>query len=307
MKKKLSIGIIIVIGLMGLIYYQYTTSFSYQYTQGRAAETKKEYSSAVLHYRRALEKKPEDVRTLYSLGNVYSRLGGQKELAKSFLLKAVSLDGNYTKAFSLLLKLYESDGDYDSMEKVLKYADGEEAKAVFNDFLIKPPVFSQPSGSYDDDIVLTLETPEDESDYQIFYTTDGKAPNGVHGHLYDGSLYLTEGKNVVKAVCRNTNGKFGEVEKRVYRIKYKTPAEPKADPNGGKFTKKKKVTLTADDGCFIYYSWSRKSRTPDASDHKYSEPIEIPKGYHVLSAVAIDRHGKRSKVYHMGFSYYPDK
>lgn len=307
MKKKIAIGLIIVLALMGFIYYQYTRSFSYQYTAGRQAEEKKEYYDATLHYHNALEKNPSDTRTLFALGNVYYKMGSQKQLAEQYLLRAVKLDGSYTRAFRLLLQIYESDGAYDRMESAQQYAKGDEAKAIFKDYLIRPPVFSVSGGTYDDDILLTLSAPEGGDDYEIFYTTDGKAPNGVHGHLYDGSIYLTEGKTRVRAVCRNSNGKFGEVESHTYTIRYKTPSEPKASPDGGEFTSEKKVTLTADEGTTIYYSWSKKSRMPDTSDNVYTEPVKIPKGYNVLSAIAVDRHGNKSKVYHMGFSYYPDK
>lgn len=307
MKKKLAIGLIIVLALMGFIYYQYTRSFSYQYAAGRQAEEKKDYFAAVQHYQQALKKDNTDTRTLFAIGNVYYKMGSQKVLAENYLLRAVKLDGNYTRALRLLLQIYESDGAYDKMETVQQYAKSDEARAVFKDYLIRPPVYSQEGGTYDDDIMLTLSTPEGGDDYEIFYTTDGKAPNGVHGHLYDGSIYLTEGKTRVRAVCRNANGKFGEVESHTYTIKYKTPSEPKASPDGGEFTSEKKVTLMADEGTTIYYSWSKKSRTPDTSDKVYTEPVTIPEGYNVLSAVAIDRHGKKSKVYHMGFSYYPDK
>lgn len=294
------------LALMALIYYQYTRSFSYQYTAGRQADARKEYAEAMSHYKMALSKDETDARVLVALGNDCIRLKLNKQ-AEDYLLRAVKINGQYERAFRLLLQLYEKNGDYDSMEAALKYAGNDNVKRIFNDYLIRPPVFSVIGGRYDDDVILSLDLPEGGDDYEIFYTTDGKAPNGVNGHLYDGTIYLTEGKTKVRAVCRNANGKFGAVAQETYTIKYKAPEEPVVTPDGGEFTKETKVKITADPECSIYYVWAKKSETPDREDYKYTKEITIPKGYNVLSVVAIDRHDKKSKVYHMGFSYYPDE
>lgn len=302
---KLIIILAILIVLMGFVYYRYTQSFSYQYTAARQADAKKDYDAAIPHYLKALESDQNDVKVLCALGNDYIRLK-RPGMAENYLLRAVKSNGSYERAFELLLKLYESEAAYNKMEDIYQYAESDQVKTLFKDYLIKPPVFSVDGGKFSDDVTLTLSLPEDaDDDYQIFYTTDGKAPNGVNGHLYDGtSLYLTEGKTKVRAVCRNSNGKFGEVASETYTIKYVKPDEPKVSPNGGDFTKKTKVKINAASDCTVYYSW--KNQKPDERAKKYTKEITVPKGYHVLSVVAIDRHGLKSKTYHMGFSYYPD-
>ena len=302
---KLIIILAILIVLMGFVYYRYTQSFSYQYTAARQADAKKDYDAAIPHYLKALESDQNDVKVLCALGNDYIRLK-RPGMAENYLLRAVKSNGSYERAFEPLLKLYESEAAYNKMEDIYQYAESDQVKTLFKDYLIKPPVFLVDGGKFSDDVTLTLSLPDDaDDDYQIFYTTDGKAPNGVNGHLYDGtSLYLTEGQTKVRAVCRNSNGKFGEVASETYTIKYVKPDEPKVSPNGGDFTKKTKVKINAASDCTVYYSW--KNQKPDERSKKYTKEITVPKGYHVLSVVAIDRHGLKSKTYHMGFSYYPD-
>ena len=301
---KLIIFLLILLALMGLVYYRYTRSFSYQYAAARKADSEKDYETAISHYLKALSTDDTDVKVLCEIGDDYIKLK-RPAMAETYLLRAVKADGSYERSFQLILKLYESEGAYDKMEKIYAYATTKDVKAIFKDYLIKPPVFSIEGGEFEDDVTLTLSLPEDaDDDWQIFYTTDGKAPNGVNGHLYDGnSIYLTEGKTTVKAVCRNSNGKFGEVTSETYKITYVKPNEPSVTPNGGDFTKKTKLTITADSDCTIYYSWTNQK--PDQKSEVYTEPITVPKGYHVLSVVAYDRHGLKSKTYHMGFSYYP--
>lgn len=302
---KFIITLVVLAVLMGCVYYKYTRSFSYQYAKARQADVEKDYETAVSHYLKALETDETDVKVLCEIGDDYIKLK-RPAMAEQFLLRAVKADGSYERPFQLILKLYESQGAYNKMEKIYAYATTDDVKAIFKDYLIKPPVFSQEGGDYDDDVMLTLSLPEDaEDDWQIFYTTDGKAPNGVNGHLYDGNyIYLTEGKTKVRVVCRNSNGKFGEVASETFNIEYKAPNEPTVSPNGGDFTKKTKVTITADSDCTIYYSW--KNQKPDQKSKKYTKAITVPKGYHVLSVVAYDRHGLKSKTYHMSFSYYPE-
>ncbi|MQN00692.1 MAG: hypothetical protein DUD27_07485 [Lachnospiraceae bacterium] len=302
---KLIIVLAVLVALMGIVYFRYTHSFSYQYTAARQADANKDYDKAIVHYRRALGSDPEDIKTLCALGEDYLKTKHPAS-AEIYLLRAVKLDGKYEKSFELLLKLYESEGDYNRMENIYKYAKSDSVKKIFKDYLIKPPEFSVKGGKFSDDVSLTLSLPKDaDEDYQIFYTTDGKAPNGVHGHLYDGSvIFLTQGKTKVRAVCRNKNGKFGEVSAETFNIKYIKPEEPKVTPNGGTFKKKTKVKITAGEDCTIYYSWTNKN--PDKKSKKYTKKITVPKGYHVLSVVAYDKHELKSKTYHMGFMYYPE-
>ena len=190
---KLIIILAILIVLMGFVYYRYTQSFSYQYTAARQADAKKDYDAAIPHYLKALESDQNDVKVLCALGNDYIRLK-RPGMAENYLLRAVKSNGSYERAFELLLKLYESEAAYNKMEDIYQYAESDQVKTLFKDYLIKPPVFSVDGGKFSDDVTLTLSLPDDaDDDYQIFYTTDGKAPNGVNGHLYDGtSLYLTD-------------------------------------------------------------------------------------------------------------------
>ena len=292
--------ILVLLSLFALVWYLYVCSFSYQYAAGKKADSNGDYEKAMNHYLNALHRDDSDPRILVALGNDAMQLG-RKKTAESYLLSAVKKDGSYARGFTLLLTLYEQEGNYDKMKEALSYATTDRTKEIFKDYLILPPTFSQEAGKYDDDVELTLTPPEGE-DYDIFYTLDGSSPNGEGARMYQEPILLTEGKTTIKAVCRNANGKFGKVVKATYKIKYAQPSVPKISPDGGSFDKPTKVTLSSDrEDDEIYYTWNGSDPTDKSS--LYSGPISVPEGNQILSVMVIDRHGKSSKIVRSSFKY----
>lgn len=298
--KKVVLFLLALIAILALVWYLYVCSFSYQYAAGRKADANGDYNKAMSHYLNALHRDDSDPRILAALGNDAMHLG-KKKTAESYLLSAVKKDGNYARAFTLLLTLYEQEGNYEKMQAALSYATTNRTKEIFADYLILPPVLSQAEGKYDDDVELTLTPPEGE-DYDIFYTTDGSSPNSAGGRMYQEPILLTEGKTVVKAVCRNKNGKFGQVIRAKYKITYKEPSAPQISPDGGTFHEKTKVTiLSENEDDEIYYTWDGSD--PTDKSRQYTAPIVVPDGNQILSVIVIDRHGKSSKIVRSSFKY----
>ena len=64
------------------------------------------------------------------------------------------------------------------------------------------------------------------------------------------------------------------------------------------------MTLTAEDGCSIYYTWD--GTDPTTASARYTEPFEVPEGNNVLSVLVVDKTtGLDSGVYRANFIYYP--
>lgn len=298
--KKIVIVFVILFAFMAVLYYFYTNSFSYQYAAGRKAQSRKNYETALEHYQNALEKEPDDVATLTSAGNSEYRLGNEDE-AKDYLMQAVKADSTYENAFESLLKIYEKDGDYEAMNNLLEYAGNDKVRSLFEDYLILPPDYSTEGGDYDDDIELTL-TPPEGKDYDIFYTTDGSTPDGENGILYTEPIEITEGETTITTVCRNSNGKYGEVTSQTYNIEYVKPDSPVVTPDGGKFSKKTTVTIQCNTvDVDIYYTWDGSD--PTERDKQYNGPITVPKGNNILSVIAVDKHGLKSSIVRYSFKY----
>lgn len=298
--KRIVILILALFAIFALVWYLYVCSFSYQYAAGKKADANGDYKKAMSHYLNALHKDDSDPKILVALGNDAMHLGKNKT-AENYLLTAVKKDGSYARGFTLLLTLYEKEGNYEGMKQALSYATTDQVKEIFKDYLILPPMFSEKHGSYEDDIQLTLAPPEGE-EYDIFYTLDGSSPTGEKARMYQEPILLTEGKTVVKAVCRNANGKFGKIIKSTYKIKYKTPSAPVISPDGGTFDKNTKVTIKAErEDDEIYYTWDGSD--PTDKSRLYSGPIYVPEGNHILSVMVIDRHGNSSKIVRSSFKY----
>lgn len=71
--------------------------------------------------------------------------------------------------------------------------------------------------------------------------------------------------------------------------------EPEADMKPGDYKEYMAVTLTAADGCTIYYTTD--SRNPSNYGDKYSEPVQITaEGENVIKAVAVNEKGVESRI-----------
>ena len=137
----------------------------------------------------------------------------------------------------------------------------------------------------------------------IYYTLDGSDPSET-GIRYTKPITLEENNKTytVKAVCKNSKGIYSSVTQQVYTISIPAPDAPSVTPDGGNFTTATTVRIRVPDGCSAYYTWD--GSTPTAGSRRYTGPITVPEGNHVLSVVLIDREtGLRSEVYRGNFIY----
>ena len=74
-------------------------------------------------------------------------------------------------------------------------------------------------------------------------------------------------------------------------------------PMQGEFHEPTYVTITAEEGSSVYYTWD--GSVPTASSARYTDPLLIPRGNHVLSILVIDRHGLCSDILRCNYIYMP--
>ena len=125
------------------------------------------------------------------------------------------------------------------------------------------------SVGYDDDLQLELTS---GSGNAIYYTLDGTDPVR-RGQLYRDPILLTDGETTVKAAARNSDGIYSRVVEKTYRISYKKPDYPAVSPMQGEFHEPTYVTITAEEGSSVYYTWD--GSVPTASSARYTEPLLI--------------------------------
>ena len=89
-----------------------------------------------------------------------------------------------------------------------------------------------------------------------------------------------------------------------FEIELAPPDFAEVAPDGGRFYEPTLVTLTAEEGCSIYYTLD--GTDPTTASACYTEPFEVPEGNNVLSVLVVDNTtGLDSGVYRANFIYYP--
>ncbi len=162
-------------------------------------------------------------------------------------------------------------------------------------------LFSEPGGTYTENIGLTLSASDGTS--SVYYTTDGTDPTSHNGTLFTKKFYITSGTTTVRAACVNADGKTGPVVEEIYVVNYEAPSMPVIVPESGTYHEETYVTVTAEEDVVLYYTWDGNNPTTDSP--VYTSPLLIPEGNHILSVIAIDRHGMSSDIARSNYVYLP--
>ena len=100
----------------------------------------------------------------------------------------------------------------------------------------------------------------------------------------------------------NEKNIYSDTVVKEYKVIIPVPKTPVITPDGGEFSEYTTVTITVPDGCSAYYTWD--GSVPTKESFVYAEPIEVPEGEHILSAIAIDeKTGLSSSVLRIQYSY----
>ena len=258
------------------------------------------FENAIDYLSRALVLIPTDIESRIKLADIYI-IREEYDNAIVLLTEAIKLDHSEKEAYERLINIYAEQGQYGQIKSLYEFVDEEDIKKLFEVYLVDEPVIYPASDKYNTHIAVTLVSIGDEP---IYYTTDGSNPI-EKGTLYTGEIELTRsGFYTIKAVCKNIkNNIYSDVAMCEYQIEIFPPDVPKAEPEGDiSFSELTHITLTANPDCTIYYTWD--GSVPTKASFIYVEPIEVPEGENILSAIAIDdKTGLSSSVLRIQYSY----
>ena len=291
-KKKIAcITLAIIFGLFigGFLIFSYFNSFSYLMSNAYSLEKKENYSAAYYKYLKAA-KKFDSAKAYTDAGEMQYKMNN-KSKAEKLLYKAIDSDSTYKDAYRLLITIYEHEKNFDAISTLKESSNNSKVRALFKDIVTGKVTFSKSGGKYDDNIELSLKT---SGSYDIYYTLDGKEPGKKQGTKYDEPIILSEGKTVVKAVCVNPDGSAGALAEETYKISYKKTEDPIVSPESGSFVKPETITISADGGCRIFYTWDQSD--PNINSAEYTGPIDMLPGNNVLSVIVIDKHDLSSNI-----------
>ncbi len=304
-RKRTMVFSCIAIALLALILFvtYYVNTPGYQTGAGDKAYAAKDYSGALTHYMNALSSHDTDAALLASAGDCCVKLGKTDE-AEKYYRNALQYDEKNERAFTGLCALYAAAENYDGLSALKDSAVTEAQQKAIDGAYISEVSFSEEEGEYDDDLSVSLSSPEG---YSIYYTLDGSEPTPESGTLYKGEpIALGEGETVLSARAVTEAGSRGPVTAKKYTVTYAAPDYATVTPDGGTFYAPTQVMIRypADAKAVIYYTWD--GTNPTAASSRYTGPMEIPEGNNVLSVIVIDRHGLSSPVYRGNFVYLPD-
>ena len=292
----------ILIGIGIKIYVDYKNDNSYEYQMEMAASEviDHNYEVALKYYARALAIHPTDIACRMEMVEI-DMLRLDYDAAIVLLQEVIQLDESYEKAYELLIDIYKERKQYDQIRNLAKLTKDHGILELFEGYLIEGPVLYPEGGKHKTAITITMVSVADEP---IYYTLDGMDPT-KDGILYVQGIKLNQtGEYIIRAVCKNIeSGVYSEEVKKKYSLSIEPPDAPRTTPEGGTvFSELTYVTLYAEEDCSIYYTWD--GSTPTIESEKYSMPVLIPEGEHILSAIAVNEHtGLVSAVMQERFTY----
>lgn len=298
-KSPFIIGIILMVLcvciLFGVKYYmdqKNYNSFEYQMNMAETDYSNRAYDTAYEYIDRAIMLDSESIDAVLLKAQILMGLSKQNE-AIAVLLDLIEDYPDNVSAYTHLIRIYESQDSGQKIKELLAACQEESILERFSGYIASKPVFSFPSGDYEELLTVELYSPDGE-DSEIYYTTDGSTPD-QDSDRYVSGIDITEGTTQIKAVTVNKKGITSDLTEGTYHVTLLPPDPPKISPSSGEFTKAMdtKIYVIVPSGCTAYYAFDEE---PTTASTVYSGPIEMLDGEHTFQAILIDSHGKQSDV-----------
>ena len=181
----LTIGAIV--GLKMYRNYMNENSYDYQMKMAESELTDRNYENALGYYKNALKLSPNDGKVRIAMAKIYMEQRDY-DSAMVLLMDVIQLDDDNVDAYKLLIEIYEKKNDYDSIIALKEDVKDEKILALFQDYTVEEPEFSEEEGEYDEFITVELTSPDDDT---IYYTLDGSDPI-EKGKKYEKAIELEE-------------------------------------------------------------------------------------------------------------------
>lgn len=294
----LTIGAIV--GLKMYRNYMNENSYDYQMKMAESELTDRNYENALGYYKNALKLSPNDGKVRIAMAKIYMEQRDY-DSAMVLLMDVIQLDDDNVDAYKLLIEIYEKKNDYDSIIALKEDVKDEKILALFQDYTVEEPEFSEEEGEYDEFITVELTSPDDDT---IYYTLDGSDPI-EKGKKYEKAIELEEaGTYELRAVCCNDKDIYSDVAEATYVIKPKQPDTPVVTPDGGDFSQETLITIEVPEGCSAYYTFDNTKPTTEST--RYEGPFAAPAGKNILRVIVVDETtGLVSDEYSRQFTYRP--
>lgn len=274
------------------IQYKTVNSYDYQLNQGLAHYENEEYEEAIQSYVKAISFNKEDTKARESAYQTYLMIEDYDRAIEQ-ILEIVYIDPS-PENYGKLAELYAKSGNTDKINELLREFEGSKIGEALEPYKVNDIIVNFAGGTYHDYLSLTLES---EEDVLIYYTLDNSEPT-IESSVYSGGIMIdVVGKTVLRAVAINDLNIASKELKETYEITLVVPDAPTVTPSSGNYTKVEKVTIDVPEGGTAYFTLDGSIPEKGSSNsYIYLEPIEMPIGNVVFSAIIIDKFGTESYV-----------
>jgi hypothetical protein len=282
-----------------------TKKFDRYYAQGSQYYGAGNYKDAKTQYINASNNaftKEQKIKAYEMVYKIDAIIGGYAEEEISYLESLISLDDSNIEYYKALIVLYQNNEQESKIEPLIASAPAS-LQSELQSFDGTIPVASQNEGTYDKPIEIELSAMENVT---IYYTTDGSSvSDSTTKKEYTSPIKLEEeGTYTIRALSVDKNGKSSKEMTVKYILDFGTVNPPSVNLSSGKYTDKKKIQVTADNNCTIYYTTD--GTMPTTKSRKYKKPITMPKGDSLYYFIAVNADGVESAVVTRAYDYVPE-
>lgn len=292
----LGILLIVVVVAITLLYTRNKNEEKYQkyYKAGTEYYDAKNYAAAATQYINAADHAINDserVEVNEKLWHSYELLGGYDDEEISVLEKLIKIKPSELSYYEALIILYQNNDMNNKITELIDSVTDISIKESLQNFDGTIPNPNYNAGEYNKPLEISLSV---SSDIPVYYTIDGSDAT-EDSKKYTKPIKLEkEGTYILKAISVDKNGKVSKQLDAKYKLNFTVVNVPVINLDSGKYETQKKISVTADPGCKIYYT--KDGSTPDDKSSEYTEEIKMAKGNNVYSFVAINDDGVKSKV-----------
>lgn len=289
-KRNLVLGSIVGVCLVLILgaYIGYSNSYQGQLNKGLKAADEGQNDTAIECLENAISKKPNQADAYIALSSIYNE-EGDADTAESLLLDAIKTNPDSLELNRALINLYIANDDMDQVNIYMSTLSNSTIKESLSNYEASIPEFSLEDGTYEDVQEVSIISEEGS----IYYTTDGTEAT-KESELYTAPIQIGEGTTVIHAISVNSEGVPSYENSAEYTVEFPMESAPVVSPTTGRYTEEMTITITVPAGYTAFYTLD--NTTPTIESAIYSEPIAMPEGSTIFTAVLMNSSGKYSDI-----------